>query len=234
VDDNTQPIELWTAEAASGLAGEWSWTLPEEALRRLELRRPIERDRRIVHAALRRTVLAARMNCAIGQVSLSINERGQLVLPGCDIPMSASHHDDVTVLAIGQRGPIGVDLEPEFEPDWDAAVEAVLTDREHAALRSLPTGSQASAYFACWTLKEAVMKALSEGLSDRDPRTIEVTVPPEPPELLALDGSAPRSRWTLRTVSPTAGYLASLAVPAARGIELRSYRWPMDLPPQAC
>lgn len=224
-------IDLWTCVATAALAEAWEPALPDDVRREIGRRRPTECVRRIVQLALRRSVVAAYLSRNTDDVAMWIDESGGIVLPVGSLALNASHHDDATVLAIGHDVVVGVDIEPEYEADWEAALTAVLTASELAALRSLPAKAQAHAYFGCWTRKEAVMKALGEGLSDRDPQTIEVSLPPAHPQLLALDAEKPRDPWSLVTVSPIIGYLASIAVQAPHPIELRTYRWPVDLPP---
>jgi 4'-phosphopantetheinyl transferase len=223
-------VDLWSCVATAALAEAWERALPDDLLREVRRRRSVERVRRIVQLALRRSVVAAYLGCSIDHVEMRIDERG-VVLPTGRLSSTASHHDDVTIFAIARDVDLGVDIEPEFEADWEEALTAVLTSSELAALRSLPEAAQPNAYFGCWTRKEAVMKALGEGLSDRDPRTIEVSLPPAHPQLLALDGQEPREPWSIATVRPIAGYLASIAVRTPHPFELRTFHWPVDLPP---
>ncbi len=143
--------------------------------------------------------------------------------------VSASHHDDVTVFGLCGSARIGIDIEPEFEAGWDDALDAVLSDAELATLRQLPTEQQPAAYFGCWTRKEAVMKALGEGLSDRSPSSIEVTMPPEPAALLAIDGVQPAGTWAIATFRPTDGYTGSVAAVDVGGVNLEVHEWPVDL-----
>jgi 4'-phosphopantetheinyl transferase len=82
------------------------------------------------------------------------------------LDFSYSHSEHLFVLGVMQTGRIGVDLEivrPEnaippadcrelspFEKDW---------------LLALPRRNQISAFFHCWTAKEALLKALGLGVS---------------------------------------------------------------------
>jgi 4'-phosphopantetheinyl transferase len=223
-------VDLWAATATSELAGEWSWAVPAGVVTELERRRPVERDRRIVQLALRRSVAEAQLARPLDAGELATLTRQGQPKSINSLRVSASHHDDLTALAVGSV-PIGVDIEPEYEPDWDAALDVVLTDDELSHLRELPLSDQPRAYFGCWTLKEAVMKTLGEGLSDRDPQTVHVTLPPRPAALLCLDGAPPADRWALCTVPFSAGYVASVAARGASNIELRRYSWPLDLAP---
>lgn len=225
-------VDLWVATATQSLAATWSGAVPASAREQLANRRPVERDRRIVQLALRRSALAAHLGQPLERVELAVGGDGRPARWQDGVCITASHHDDLTVLALG-TGPVGVDIEPVNESDWDAALDAVLTEAELADLRALSPADQPRAYFACWTLKEAVMKALGEGISDRDPLSIEVSLPPTPPELRRLDGSTPAEPWALRIVSVASAHQISLAVPGVREFDLRRHRWPVDLPPSS-
>jgi 4'-phosphopantetheinyl transferase len=224
-------IEVWFAEASRQLAAEWRNAVPEAALRELAALRDVERERRVVQLALRRSVLAASSGRAIDDVPLIASADGRIASPLPGLVLSASHHDDMTVLALAE-GPraLGVDVEPVYEPGWEDAIADVLSADELRALMVLPESDRPAAYFTCWTLKEAVMKALGEGLSERDPASVEVTLPPSSAELLALDGRPPSTAWRLATVE-LGQHVCSLAVVHDLEMRVRSRRWPVDLPP---
>lgn len=225
------PVELWIASATTELAATWRPALSLAESAALAGQRNVEQDRRIVQLALRRTVVAARLGVAAHQVDIDRTERGALQLPSREFVLSASHHDDVTVLAIAREADaIGVDIEPKSEDDWQDALEEVLAPSELAALHAVPLAHREASYFTCWTMKEAVMKALGEGISDRDPKTIEVVLPPRPPAVLRIDGSPPSESWGLETLDEDA-HVTSVAVRGASGMQIDRCEWPVDLPP---
>jgi len=228
--DRAPEVRVWSAVADAELARRWSWVLPDPIAAMLQHRSRIARERRVVQLALRRTVVAASADVAVRDVRLEVDDIGHAHCPGTRLELSAAHHDDATFLAVSDEVAVGIDVEPASESDWDSAVGAVLTPRERDALMSLPKERREESYFACWTLKEAVMKVLGEGLSDRDPSTIEVAFSPGSPRLLAIDGCAPREPWALVT-TPESGRIISVAVPAVTRVKIERYRWPIDLPP---
>lgn len=226
-------VELWTACATAELAATWRSALPPAELETLAGQRIIERQRRIVQLALRRTVLAARLGSRAHKVEIARTDRGAIALPTGELTLSASHHDDMTVFAIARGATaIGIDIEPHSEDDWQDAVEEVLAASELAALHAVPADDREAMYFTCWTMKEAVMKALGEGLSDRDPKTVEVALPPLPIALLRLDGTQPSEPWALRAFGSDA-HVTSVAVRGASAMQIHRYDWPVDLPPVA-
>jgi 4'-phosphopantetheinyl transferase len=222
----TARVEVWVATASPRLASDWvataSGRFPDDLT-------SVERNRRIVQIAVRRTVLAAHLRVSPEEIELHGGTDAPLSLAGSEGPaLSASHHDDVTVLALADAPAVGIDIEPMLEPEWDAALDEILTGRELVALESLPEGDRPASYFTIWTMKEAVMKALGEGLGDRDPKTLEVASPPARPALLAVDAAAPAEPWAVETVR-LERHVLSVAVRGAAGIDLRVYRWPIDL-----
>lgn len=224
-------VEMWAARASQELAAAWHHAVPDAALGELTGLREVERDRRIVQLALRQSAFGARLRRPLREVALASAATGEIVPPSLAWAVSASHHDDMTVLALTE-GPraIGIDIEPLYEQGWDDVLDDVLTPRELHALAALPPPKRPAAYFTCWTLKEAVMKARGEGLSDRDPKSIEVTVPPAAARLVALDGVAAPADWSLATVLLDQ-HVCSLAAAGTWGLAIQERRWPIDLPP---
>jgi 4'-phosphopantetheinyl transferase len=105
-----------------------------------------------------------------------------------------SHAEDVAICAVARARRIGVDIE-RVRPlaDWAALAERMFTSEETRGLHRLSATERAQAFFTCWTRHEARIKASSEAL-DR-----------------ARD-LASSDDWTLRTLSPAPGHLATVAV----------------------
>jgi 4'-phosphopantetheinyl transferase len=224
-------VELWMADARSPEARKAASEIPLPDASQLEAMRQSERERRRVQLALRRSVISARLGIATAELSLEEGPGRGIACPGLDLQLSVAHHDDHTVLAIAKSGEgLGVDIEPYFETDWEEALDVALSTTEREALDALASADRAAAYFTCWTQKEAVMKALGEGLSDRDLLSIEVGVGIGAPwpALRTLDGSTPTEPWALW--SGTVGDLiCSVAARGATAIRSQLHCWPLDL-----
>jgi len=93
---------------------------------------------------------------------------------------------------------LGVDVEQRRPmPDLHALAHANFASSEVHALMALPAHLQPDGFFACWTRKEAIVKALGGGLSI-PLADFDVSVDPrDPARLHALPGNAPTSAWTL-------------------------------------
>ena len=116
-------------------------------------------------------------------------ERGKpyLIDPPRDLRFSMTHTRGMVAVAVTEGVEIGVDVEPANR----RAESMKLADRffapeETAMLRALEGDARRDAFFAIWTLKEAVVKATGEGLArGLDSFTIfldppRVTMPDDP------------------------------------------------------
>jgi 4'-phosphopantetheinyl transferase len=103
--------------------------------------------------------------------------------------------------------------------------------READTLANLPADLQTTAFHACWTRKEAFVKAKGQGLSlglDQFEVSLE---PGEPAALLATRWDpAEAGRWSLRALTPAPGYLGALAVEGHRW-RLQHRQWLLAVSP---
>ena len=113
------------------------------------------------------------------------------------VTFNLSHSNGLALLAIALKNRIGIDLEHR-EPGRDLAQIATrsFSPTEAAAFFSLPEDQRTDAFYACWTLKEAYLKATGDGLST-PLDSFEVHFPPTAPASLAGIAGLPyeHSRW---------------------------------------
>jgi len=138
-----------------------------------------------------------------------------------------SHSHNLALCAVARERPVGVDIEHiRDDPDRDRVAERFFSPHETAALRALPANARREAFFACWTRKEAYVKARGEGLSLRLDQFSVSVGPLEPAGLLSASGDpAEAARWSLTSLAPGPGYLAALAV-EGHGWRLKCWQWP--------
>lgn len=110
--------------------------------------------------------------------------------------VSVSHGGDLLVVALADRGPVGVDVEPARPSSAVEAdlLELTLTPAERSHLASVPADQQHLLFLHYWTGKEAVLKALGTGLD-------------LPLQAVALP-------------APSTGGTTAVAVPGAAAVEL--------------
>jgi 4'-phosphopantetheinyl transferase len=136
---------------------------------------------------------------------------------GRTLSFNVSHSHDVAVVAVSRRGEVGVDVERISPiPDMMAVAARMFSAGELDAIRSLPAPERVEAFFACWTRKEAYVKATGGGLSVPLDRFEMAVTPGRPAALLRhLDDPAEPSRWTVQAFSPWPQYAGAVVAPAA-------------------
>ncbi|MCJ2013720.1 4'-phosphopantetheinyl transferase family protein [Methylobacterium sp. J-076] len=199
---------------------------PEETDRAGRFLRAADRARFLAsHAALRAVVGAA-----LGRPAASLrfgrdaDGRPFLAEPaGTGLDINLSHSGGVALVGLVRSARIGVDVEVRRPlPDALRIARGHFAQDEACALEALPPEAREAAFFALWTRKEAVVKALGAGLS-LPLAAFSVSVPPAPPRMLRIAGEA--AGWTLAAIEAGPGVCATAAVPAA-GCTIRTTALP--------
>jgi 4'-phosphopantetheinyl transferase len=149
------------------------------------------------------------------------------------ILFSMSSSEGLALYGFTRNSKIGVDVECVRDiPEMDQIGERIFCTRETQVYRALPEHLKRGAFFACWTRKEALVKASGDGLS-RSLDKVELTMDPgEPVRLLPIDGdSRSPCRWSIRDVKPASGFAAAIAA-EGRNWRLRCWQWTDYNPPQ--
>ena len=189
---------------------------PAERDRATRFKSHADRARFVGRRAALRAIVAAYTGAAPQAVALQRNAHGKPVLGASDLALNTSHSDAIAVIALGRCETIGVDVERLRAHDYDEAVaEHVFTRSERAALADLEPADRVRRFFTFWTCKEAVVKALGQGLSvPLD--SFEIALGPgERPEIgrWNVPGAAAK-RLQLCCFEPAAGYVGALAFSA--------------------
>jgi 4'-phosphopantetheinyl transferase len=173
--------------------------------------------------ALVRLALAELVGAAPGElvfdtwceVHASPHGKPRLVEPAAELDFSLSRAGTRLLLAVS-AAPVGVDVERRDRDIEVGVARIAFADDEHAELED----AGPAAFLACWTRKEAVLKALGHGLAV-DPKSVSVTF---------LDGVEPRIRrlpeefgppeaWSLVPLARDE-WLAAVAVRGGPEVEL--------------
>jgi 4'-phosphopantetheinyl transferase len=142
------------------------------------------------------------------------------------IQFNVSHSGDLVLIALSNNRVLGVDVE-RMKPDMATAEIAArfFSPGECRALAELPAELQCSAFFCCWTRKEAYLKARGDGLSLPLDQFDVAFVPGAEPRLLQTrHDPAEASRWTLRALDVGPGHKAALVVEGSNWA-LRCFDW---------
>ena len=89
---------------------------------------------------------------------------GKPFCPNAAVHFSISHSGMMVWTAFCREAPVGIDVEEERDIPDLPDLTAQLHPQEQAELRRLPQGTRNTAFYRCWTRKEAVLKALGTGL----------------------------------------------------------------------
>jgi 4'-phosphopantetheinyl transferase len=222
-------IHLWRAQCDEG----------PEPLHYLELLSPEEKERAdrftiagarrdfMVSRGMLRELLAAYLNTRPQDIVLRYGEHGKpSVSQGsgeATVRFNVSHSRGFAVFAFSLEAEVGVDVErirTEF-PGREIA-ERFFSEQEVAALVQLPPERSGEAFFACWTRKEAYVKARGGGLQI-PLRSFSVGLG-ESEEQQLVDERG--KEWSLYPFEPGTGFAAAVAA-EGRGWHLKYWerRW---------
>ncbi|WP_244817008.1 4'-phosphopantetheinyl transferase superfamily protein [Caballeronia sp. Lep1P3] len=166
-----------------------------------------------MRAALRR-LLASMTHADAAHLTFDTDAHGRPKLAMRDAPdFNVSHSGAHGLIAISRARRVGVDIEEaRLSFDWRGLETSVLHDADARAIDALPQGARSGAWFACWTAKEAVLKAQGEGIGGEKLAMPGFSVLPL--------GGARRTRFALSKeagsfdavpLAAPAGYAAALA-----------------------
>jgi 4'-phosphopantetheinyl transferase len=146
----------------------------------------------------------------------SASGKPRLAEPWATSPLqfNLAHSDGTALLAVTSGRAIGIDLEQMRPlPDAEEMARRFFAPREVDVFRSVAPGDRLRAFYACWTRKEAFLKATGEGLA-RPLDEFEVALAPGQPARLLRVLADPGEvlRWSLRDVSANEELIAAVAV----------------------
>jgi len=181
----------------------------------------LHRDRfRAARGWLRR-ILGSYLDVAPERVRLRYGRHGKPELGGAlansGLRFNVSHSEGLGLCALARDRDVGVDVE-RVKPlrDLEAVAEHFFSRRERSELQRLPEEALLPGFYACWTRKEAFIKATGEGLA-RPLHGFDVSVG-EPARLERVAGDPEEAgRWSVVELRPASGYAAALAVEGPLG-----------------
>jgi 4'-phosphopantetheinyl transferase len=177
-----------------------------------------ERDRRRWTAARGavRAVLAGYAGVPATSLAFRVGAHGKPALDGPagrkGLDFNLSHSGDLALCAVTRGRAVGVDVEA-VRPDFATGEVArrFFAPAEVAALEALPPGDRVEAFFACWSRKEAYIKARGSGIALGLDRFAVSLAPGRPAALLTTqDEPAAAARWRLVALAPGEGYAGAL------------------------
>jgi 4'-phosphopantetheinyl transferase len=139
---------------------------------------------------------------------------------------NVTHSHGLALYALALQREVGIDLERVCDRvEFERIAAAFFSARERAALTNVAARVRQRAFFACWTRKEAYLKARGDGLTLPLDQFDVSLAPGDPARLLAVRGKPlEASRWMLQELSLGVDYVAALAV-EGQGWRLASWDW---------
>ena len=216
---NVRVIQIELDVSAGELARLHAVLSADERARAERFSFALHRDRFVARRGSLRRILAKYTNRDPADLTFRTNRNGKPeLLEGNRYPalrFNISSSGGIAFCAVTRRGAVGIDIE-RIRADIDADEIEHLASRffsanEQALLAALAGSERFDAFFACWTLKEAFVKARGDGLSlpldqfDVDPAAF--------PSALVRTAWAPEEArsWMVRPIVAPAGHAAALA-----------------------
>lgn len=219
-------IRVWRAslrQSPERLAELAATLSADERERAARFRFPEHRNRFIAGRGLLRELLGRCLGRPAAALQFEQGAHGKPALAGAEaaagLHFNVSHSEEGVLYAVACRA-VGADLEShDRNMRHDAIIDRICTPGELARFRGQPSDCQRELFFACWTRKEAIAKALGGGLASGF-RTLEVGFGdgPEPDGRIALRDGEGRD-WSVLSLPLEPGWSGALA---AAGLD---WRW---------
>ncbi len=188
---------------------------------------PAPRIQFILSRAFLRIALGQYLQIGPSEVGFHIAEHGKPELAKeRGLHFNLSHTDGETVIAVTRAGRVGVDVE-RIRENMDPLQLATrfFSSTEAEWLRSQSADQRFAAFFACWTAKEAYVKACGAGLSAPLDSFGVIPHPGETELHLKIYGKPEESQcWSMWQLDLGPGLRSAVAVEAVN-CQVRLGRW---------
>jgi 4'-phosphopantetheinyl transferase len=207
-------VHVWQASLDG--SGDESVLSPPERERAERAATATVRRRFVRGRSLLRSVLAAYSGVSPAELELGETPDGKpfLVRPSGPLRFNLTHTGSVWAMAVAAGRDLGIDVErTDRRVDVEAVSRRLFAPAEAEAIARLPEAERRPAFFRCWTVREAVVKACGTGMLV--PRvSFEVDARPLRPLAVRATGSPPFP-WWIRELPVPPGHVGALAVEGA-------------------
>lgn len=226
-------VHVWRAslEVPSSTLSTLQQVLSPDEIKRAQRFR-FEKDRHhwiVAHSVLRK-LLGEYLGTVPTELQFSTNAYGKpsIASPsfGTRLHFNLAHSGTLALYAFCYHRHVGVDIEyMRSGIDYQAIAHSHFSSYENEQLQALPSELQEEAFFACWSRKEAYIKARGMGLSlPLDQFDVSLT-PGEPAMLLASrEDEEAVAQWSLSALSPGPHHAGALVVEGS-GWHLSCWQW---------
>jgi len=189
-----------------------------------------DRRRFLIGRGMLRILVGHCLDTPASRIVFDYSEAGKPTVAAAGQPplqFNVSHSGEIVLIALTRGRAVGIDVERvRTDIPIDQIAAGFLSTNERNDLSTLAVDMQCDAFFACWTRKEAYLKASGAGLTLPLDQFDVAFLPGDQPRLLATRHDiAEATRWILREVDVGHGYKAALAVEGLDCI-LKCWDWP--------
>jgi 4'-phosphopantetheinyl transferase len=203
---------------------------PDEMGRAARFRFDIDRNRFVCCRTALRQILELYLDVASAEIRFRYGAKGKPEIEEHQNPhairFNVSHSGQFALIGVTSARAVGVDVEKiRPAPDWTEIAERFFSEREYQALLKVPISERARAFFACWTRKEAFVKAWGDGLS-YPLRDFSVSVAPDGPAVIEELKADPKAigRWSVVNLPVAGGYAGAVAFENPR-CRIEQWQW---------
>lgn len=211
-------IHLWRLDLDSSRTAEISEgsLLSKDELARAA-RFHFERDRRTfseTRIALRR-ILGQYLCISPHEIRFDYRENGKPEISESQnrkcIRFNVSHSGRFSIIGVSLERRIGVDVEKYRTMDYLEIARRYFSEREYDELKAARAAKLQYRFFSCWTRKEALLKALGEGIGNLLDQ-VSVSIGNGQPRLIDFSGNPGALQvWSLLDVNLEIDYAAAIA-----------------------
>jgi 4'-phosphopantetheinyl transferase len=222
-------VDVWIirSDLPRDLMGRLEATLSsDERQRAARFHFQADRERFISAHGCLRDILGRYLHCEPPLLDFSTDSYGKPALRAHNLEFNLSHSGDFVLVAVTQNRKVGVDVERIRQGISSHVIaQQYFSKSEVAELQALPMEHRVSAFFICWTRKEAYIKAQGLGLS-LPLESFDVSLTPNKPAVLRATRPDPEeaSRWTLFSLEMDLQYAAAVAA-SGQNLEFRLWNW---------
>jgi len=188
---------------------------------------PQDRHRFILSHGHMRGILVRYLHRGPERLEFTVNDYGKPVLADHSLEFNLSHSGDFALLAVSRHGRVGVDVERiRQDMEFEDLARRFFSQQEYSDLMDLPQEQRKAAFFRCWTLKEAYIKAHGLGLSlPLDSFDVSLALSDQPVLRATRPDPTEASRWTLLSFEVDSDHAGAVAVEGINS-EFRFWDWP--------
>jgi len=174
-----------------------------------------EHDRKsyVISQGSLKLLLAAYLNIPVADVRLGRHRKGKpFSMDNPALEFNLSNSGTVCVMAFCPDSALGIDLESIKalpSSDYEDLIQRNFTDREKQDILKHKE-DQLRFFYQYWTMKEAYLKAIGEGMR-LTPDQVEFSLEEGVPRLLSANGDTGTEDWLFHCFVPSAKYIGTLA-----------------------